>query len=120
MDKKSIRWNRFIYEICDREMNELSELQQKAVLCFWYDSEMNSGGHSGYFDCYPDTDFHALYDAILFIGNKKIADNFQKALTKEEEENDWVDTDDAYYDFSPSLYEYLSDFVETHKDDIFL
>ena len=81
---------------------------------------MNSGGHSGYFDCYPDTDPQALYDAILFIGYKEIADNYKKALTKEEEENDWIDTDDAYYEFSPSLYECLSEFVENHKDVIFL
>lgn len=120
MDEKSFRWNRFADEICDREMDELSELQQKAVLCFWYDTEMNSGGHSGYFDCYPDTDYQALYDALLLIGSKEIADNFKKALTDEEEEDGWMETDDAFYEFSPSLYECLSEFVENHKDEIFI
>ena len=33
----------------------LSPIQKKAVLCFWYDAEMQNGGHSGYLDCYPET-----------------------------------------------------------------
>ena len=56
MTEKVLLWNRFIEEICYQDMENLSDIQRIAVLCFWYDAEMNSGGQSGYMDCYPDTD----------------------------------------------------------------
>ena len=56
MTEKALLWNRFIEEICYQDIEKLSEIQRMAVLCFWYDAEMSSGGYSGYMDCYPDTD----------------------------------------------------------------
>ena len=75
MTEKDTLWNRFIEEIGDRDAGTLSPIQKKAVLCFWYDAEMQNGGHSGYRDCYSETNPDELEDAILTIGNKDIADN---------------------------------------------
>ena len=36
-DEKNIRWDNFINDVCFRDMSMLSEIQRKAVLCFWYD-----------------------------------------------------------------------------------
>lgn len=113
------RWNYFISDICDKDLDDLNEIQRKAVLCFWYDAEMGSGGHSGYFDCYPDTDPEELYAAIKEIGNKKIADNYKKAL-KSGEEDDYIETDTAYYDFDPDFASYIEKYVEDNNDSIFL
>lgn len=44
MTEKDTLWNRFIEEICDRDAETLSPIQKKAVLCFWYDAEMQNGG----------------------------------------------------------------------------
>ena len=33
--KRIARWNLFIEDVCNRELVELSDLQKKAVLCFW-------------------------------------------------------------------------------------
>ena len=55
MAEKDTIWNRFIEEICDRDPETLSLIQKIAVLCFWYDSEMQNGGYSGYIENYPDT-----------------------------------------------------------------
>lgn len=118
MSEEDLRWNRFIEDICSRDMSTLSDIQRKAVLCFWYDAEMNSGGYSGYLDCYPDTNFSELKEAINSIGYKEIADNLQKAIN-EGEDNGWVETDAAYYEFSPSLCDCLQEFVEENKDVIF-
>lgn len=118
MTGKDIRWNRFIEEVCHRDIDTLSVLQKNAVLCFWYDAEMNSGGHSGYFDCYPDTVPQELVDAIIAVGYKAIADNYQKALSDGENDG-WVETDSIYYDFSPSLSDCLEEYVERNKDVIF-
>ncbi|MCI9056703.1 MAG: hypothetical protein HFF76_05510 [Oscillospiraceae bacterium] len=118
MTEKDLLWNRFIEEICCQDILELSEIQRIAVLCFWYDAEMNSGGYSGYMDCYPDTDTKELEAAILAVGGKAIAENYHKAVT-EGETDDWVETDMAYYDFSPSLCDYLQEYVEKNKAIIF-
>ena len=118
MTDKDLRWNNFIETICYRDLSTLSTIQKKAVLCFWYDAEMNSGGYSGYIDCYPDTNADELEEAILTIGNKAIADNYRKAVECGADD-DWSETDNAYYKFSPSLADYLEEFVENNKDVIF-
>lgn len=118
MREKDLIWNRFIEEICCKNIAALSEVQKNAVLCFWYDAEMNSGGHSGYFDCRPDIDAQELINAIMAVGYKAIADNYQKALSCGKND-DWAETDDAYYSFSPSLCLCLQEYVEDHKDEIF-
>mgnify|MGYP006922296052 CR=1 FL=1 len=118
MTEKDIIWNRFNEEICYQDISELSDAQRIAVLCFWYDAEMNSGGYSGYMDCYPDTDVNELEKAILTIGNKELANNYHKAVT-EGENDSWIETDMAYYSFSPSLCDYLQEYVEKNKTAIF-
>lgn len=118
MTEKNLRWNKFIKEVCYRDITTLSEVQRVAVLCFWYDAEMNSGGYSGYMDCYPDTDPAELRAVILTVGYKEIADNYDKAVT-EGKNDDWNETDMIYYGFSPSLCECLEAFVEKNKDVIF-
>ncbi len=121
LSEKDKRWNRFIDEVTRKD--KLSEIQRAAVLCFWYDAEMQSGGHSGYFDCYPETVPEELISAINLIGYKEIADNFQKALEEKErddgDEDGYETVDNAYYDFEPSLGELLMEFVEDNKEEIF-
>ena len=111
-------WNHFIETVCSRSPEELSLVQRVAVLCFWYDAEMNSGGHSGYFDCYPDTDPDELALAITKVSRQEIADNYRKAVSDGEDDG-FEATDMAYYHFSPSLSECLMEFVEQHKAEIF-
>lgn len=118
MTEKDFRWNRFIEEICYRDTDSLSAVQKNAVLCFWYDTEMQSGGHSGYFDNFPDIVSRELIGAIMAVGCKAIADNYQKAL-KDGEKDGWVQTDDTYYAFSPSLLHCLMEYVESNRDVIF-
>lgn len=118
MTEESIRWNKFIEDVCYRDITTLSKVQRIAVLCFWYDAEMNSGGYSGYVDCYPETDSKELEAAILSVGYKKIADNYKRAVA-EGEINGWIETDNEYYEFSPSLCECLQEYVEKNKDRIF-
>lgn len=118
MTEEDLGWNRFIEDVCCRDITSLSEIQKKAVLCFWYDAEMNSGGYSGFADCYSDIDTRELAEAILTVGYKEIADNYLKAAA-EGEKDDCLETDNAYYNFSPSLCDYLQEYVENNKDSIF-
>lgn len=123
LTEKGERWNRFIYEVCDKELDELSGIQKAAVLCFRYDSEMQSGGYCGFFDCYPEIKPEELIAAINLIGYKEIADNYKMALAEhirdEGEEDGYETVDNAYYDFEPSLGDLLMEFVENHKEEIF-
>ena len=119
MQEKADRWNKFVMEVCFRDLDTLSEVQRKAVLCCLYDNEMNSGGFSGYLDMYEDTDFDELEDALREIASDEIAGNFHKAYT-EGEEDDYEATDMEYYRIKPSLTDYLEIYVEEHKDEILL
>lgn len=120
LSEKELRWNKFIEEICcsDRELSSLSETQKMAVLCFWYDSEMQNGGFCQYQDNYPEIDPIELKEALATIGNDEIVRNYSKAL-EEGEQDDWEETDAAYGRLSPSLCDLLQDFVEKHKEEIF-
>lgn len=112
------RWNKFIAEVCSKDLSGLSGIRKNAVLCFWYDAEVNNGGHGLYFDCFREVKPQQLYDAIVAVGYKEIAENFAKAAA-EGEQDDWREADHAYGCFSPSLCDCLMEYVEKHKVDIF-
>ena len=115
---KDLRWNKFIEEVCSRRIDELSDVQKTAVLAFWYHAEMNSGGHSGYFDCYPEVNPTDLCEALTSIGLPEIVDNYKQALLNGKEDG-FIKTDEEFFrvesDFSTKLMEY----VEKHSDSIF-
>lgn len=115
---KEKRWNAFVEMVCMKDLETLSPTQKRAALCCRYDMEMENGGHSSFFDCCPDIDHNELIEAINTIAYPAIADNFLKALY-EDETNDWVNTDAAYYNFEPSLSACLMRYVEENKDIIF-
>lgn len=118
LSERDERWNTFISDVCFRDESTLSDIQRKAVLCFWYDAEMNSGGFSGYSDVYPDTDLKELEDALREIANDDFADNLCKAIN-EGEDDGWEKTDMAFYKLEPSLTTFLEAYVEANKDVIF-
>ncbi len=118
MTDRDLRWNRFIDEICGRDLSVLSKVQRKAVICFWYDAELNGGGYSSYADCSQKAGFFALYSALREIGGREIAGNYLRAVTIGRL-NDWVKTDDEFYGFQPTLTDRIEEYVECHKDTIF-
>ena len=118
LSEKDERWNRFISDVCMRDVSSLSDIQKKAVLCFWYDAEMNNGGFCGYLDVYPETNLKELEGALREIANDEIADNLCKAIN-EGEADGWVETDMAFYGFESSLISLLEEYVEANKEVIF-
>ena len=118
LSEKDKRWNRFIEDVCFRNLSSLSKIQRKAVICYNYDVEMNNGGFSLYIDCYPAINSTELKEALIEISNEDIANNYIKAF-KEGEKDDFMETDMKYGTFSPSLCEYLQEYIEKNKDCIF-
>jgi len=117
LSEEAQRWNRFIDEICIKEHPTLSSVQKAAVLSFWYDAEMNSGGHSGYFDCYPDIKPEDLIWALNEVGAKANIENFKDAVSSGAND-DYIKTDEVFYSIKPPLADILMKYVEEHKDEI--
>lgn len=42
-------WNAFVDLLAMENYTDLDEVQRAAHLCFWYDSEVQNGGHLQYF-----------------------------------------------------------------------
>ena len=64
-------WNKFIEQICTQDLEKLNEEQKNAVLCFYYDREMNIGGHVCYFDQYEKIPKKDLLKALEEVSNQK-------------------------------------------------
>ncbi|MBR6690090.1 MAG: hypothetical protein IKL65_02025 [Bacilli bacterium] len=121
MDNKKINiWNKFIEDVCSRNISTLNEIQKNAVLCFWYDCEINNGGHCAYFSTYPHSKFYSedLFEALKIVGNNKIANNFIKAL-QNGIDDEYEKVDNAYYQFEPALIDYLEKYVIKNEKEIF-
>jgi hypothetical protein len=118
MPEEAQRWNRFIQEICFKEKSSLTSIQKAAVISFWYDAEMNSGGHSGYFDNYPEVAHEDLIWALYEVGGEVYADNYKEAVLKGSEDG-YLKTDRFFYSIKPSFTYVIMDYVEAHAKDVF-
>jgi hypothetical protein len=110
-------WNRFIDEVCMRELSSLSTIQKAAAICFWYDAEMNSGGHSGFFDCYPNISKEAVINSMQIIGANAFVENFLEAVSVGKDD-DYIKTDTVYYNLEPTLADILEKYVIEHSEEI--
>lgn len=112
-------WNRFIDEIVSRDLGDMNLVQKNAAIAFRYDAEMNSGGHSGFFDCRPgNVENEDVKKALHEVGAKAFIPNFEKACTSGIND-DYVKTDDVFYDIYPPLTDIVMDYVLKHKSEIF-
>ena len=111
------RWNSFISEICFKDQSKLTLIQKAAVLSFWYYTEMHSGGHSGYFDCYPGVNSEDLIWALCEVGGSAYVDNYKEAVINGHDDG-YLKTDNIFYSTVPSLSNILMEYVEVHYEDI--
>lgn len=111
-------WNKFIEEISTKDLDKLNEEQKNASLCFYYDREMNIGGHVCYFDQYQKVDNKDLIKALEKVSNRKFVTNLEEAIEHGKEDN-YEKTDNTYLKQSPCLTEYLEQYIITNKDKIF-
>ena len=111
-------WNKFITEICTKDLDKLNEEQKNASLCFYYDREMNIGGHVCFFDQYQKIKTKDMITALDEVTNRKFLTNFEEAVEVGKEDN-YEKTDRVYLRQSPCLTEYLEQYIITNKDKIF-
>ena len=116
-------WNKFIDSLMvntgkNISKLELTHIQKVATLCFWYDAEMNSGGHSEWFDCYSDVKSQDLIKAIDEIGAKKCSENLIKAI-KIGEDDDYMETDSIFYELEEDFNKKIEQFVYKNINEFF-
>lgn len=111
-------WKKFIEQICTKDLDKLNEEQRNAVLCFYYDREMNIGGHVCYFDQYEKIPKKDLLKALEEVSNQKFVSILKEAIEVGKEDN-YEKTDNSYLRQSPCLTEYLEQYVISNKEKMF-
>lgn len=118
LSDNDILWNRFIFEICYRKNTILSPIQKNAVISFRYDAEMNSGGHSGFFDCYPNISKYELIHSLNAIGAHTYSENYIEAVHNGKED-DYTKTDNVFFNINPCLTDIIEKYVLANATEIF-
>ena len=121
-------WNAFI-ELIVNKPNALSNIQAIAHFAFWYDSEVQNGGHLQYFENmfnrYRDKEDNLVsvtLEALKIIGAKKQSEILSQAAkqyfsTKRKHPStikEFVEFDKLYYGCSPVMNSYLERYLQTH------
>lgn len=117
LSEADLRWNQFIQTVCMGDGDDLSPVQRNAFLCFWYDAEVNNGGHGQYFDLHPHVAPEEAAAAIRAVAASAIAENLLKAAL-EGERDDYRAADAAYRSFDPPLIDCLQAYVERNHVEI--
>jgi predicted transcriptional regulator len=126
-------WNSFIDLIAMEDYDDLDEVQRIAHLCFWYDSEVQNGGHLQYFENRRLDLLPVTLEALNRIGAISQSDILKSAIDKlmikprkkietvEEfvelaREGEFEKLDNNYYDASPSVLELLDKYLEQNQE----
>jgi len=118
-------------------MTEMNEIQKKAALCFWYDSELQNGGHLQYFEnmtMRDTTDYQEVAEALNWLGAKSqseillkavairktekrgiIKNAFDYVVRAKEGKYDALDTE--YYNCEPNMNLLFQDLIEKYQNE---
>ncbi|MCL2624034.1 MAG: DMP19 family protein [Planctomycetaceae bacterium] len=130
-------WNMFIDIVACCCMTEMNEIQKKAALCFWYDSELQNGGHLQYFEnmtMRDTTDYQEVAEALNWLGAKSqseillkavairktekrgiIKNAFDYVVRAKEGKYDALDTE--YYNCEPNMNLLFQDLIEKYQNE---
>jgi len=129
-----VAWNAFVDIVAMESPDDLSEIQQHAHFAFWYDSEVENGGHLQYFEnhgtLHADATMHAL-EAVEAIAQRdvlaealkrwngtprrKVRSLGEYAATARQGEFD--DLDKAYWRCQPEMTVCLQRYLDSHFAD---
>mgnify|MGYP001263600490 CR=1 FL=1 len=127
-------WNSFIDLLAMESEDDLTEIQKHAQRAFWYESEIQNGGHLQYFENFRMKDYSDIINSLKFIG----ANNHSIVLTKasnlfisknrnpiksiigfvmKAKEGEYDNFDFEYNEISPDMNHYLSEYLKKYQDD---
>lgn len=133
MPKKKMRSNSNpSFEFALAKYEELNNEQRIAYLTYWYDSEVNNGGHFQYFTNMGTEHLQETIDALKIIGANKQAGILTKAkeiylskkrvkpnnlneYLKEDKQEEFLQLDDAFYSTKPEVMDLVDDYLEKYN-----
>lgn len=125
------KWNQFIDMLAIEEYKDLTEIQKVAYLCFWYDFEVQNGGHLQYFLNRGTKLASQTSNALKTIGADSQAMIFTKAvnifntmeLSRIEnfaDEGKFLALDLEYYAIQPTMDDFLERYLEKYETEFIL
>jgi len=132
----NLLWNEFVDIIAMSDFDESEKIIEAASLCFWYDSELQNGGHLQYFENQGIENSKKVSESLVTIGAKPQKKVYEKALkvwmskvrdsidtveeyVSEALEGEFDELDSKYYECSPDMDYYLEKFLENHESSFF-
>jgi hypothetical protein len=127
-------WNAFINLIAIEEYEDLAPIQRVAHLAFWYDTEVQNGGHYQYFENPAGKRRHEAIEALLALGLGCQAEVLRQATvawgSKHRKpplsvgefaatslEGEFRDLDSTYYACKPEITDRLKSYLAEHQDE---
>lgn len=132
-----IVWNSFVDLLAMEDYDDLTSTQRVASSLFWYDSEVQNGGHLQYFLNHGIEHVKTTLDALQSIGNKDFQDILKTVLNKynsldltdiddvedyveEALEDHFGEMDGKYYSVEPTIQSILEEYLEKNKNEFIL
>ena len=122
-------WNAFVDLLAVEDYADLTPLQRQAHLVFWYESEVQNGGHGQYFENRGLGQLTETVDALTELGlpcQAGILARAAEGLAPRGAEADWAaalnddfieELDDAFHSCTPDVVEALQKHLEAHQAD---
>ena len=128
-------WNAFVNLIAKEKYEDLDEIQQVAHLCFWYDSEVQNGGHMQFFENRGIRLLNETLAALRSLGGEcqrgileqagglvlarpgKSEINTVEDYVAVARSGEFAAFDTAYYACKPTIETLLGDYFDRHRDD---
>lgn len=130
-------WNSYVDLLAMEDYDDLTRIQQIASSLFWYDSEVQNGGHLQYFLNQGLENVKATLDALETLENKDYHEILKKALSKyqsldltgiedvedyieEALEDHFGELDEKYHSIEPTIQSILEEYLEKNRDEFIL
>lgn len=109
-------WNAFVDLVAVEAYEDLTEIQRRAHLVFWYDSEVQNGGHDQYFENCGTQRNGEVIEALERLGLPCLAKVFAMAASANSSGQGLSAADDAYHLCAPSAIEGLEAHLTINQD----
>lgn len=125
-------WNAYVDLLARENYRDLNSVQRPAHLVFWYESEVQNGGHLQYFENQGTEHLAETIDSLGLLGAsgqqqvlREAGDFFLSRLRRRRKtvkefcdaalEDEFSTLDSRFYDCSPSLQECLQAYLAQHQ-----
>jgi hypothetical protein len=127
-------WNKFVDLLARSEYEDLSDVQRPPYLTFWYESEVQNGGHLQFFLNRPAFQLDLTIEALRILEADGYFHIFRDALERWRSRSgltprlihraaiaeEFEDLDSAFYAVQPTLIERLERYLDANQSSFIL